>query len=216
MYPFHQTVQQFFPGFDYQNPLPETRRRCDMRLGPENVVGHQQRAVTVYWALQQCNPENLGMDFGSPRGMTPWCVHVDIFGDGTPHPFYGGGPYVADVIGDASNPAWLERTFVKGTWPYIASNHSLEHMAVAGDDGIAKLLLIWIEYLRPGGVLALVIPDNAHFDVMASDKDHRHAWSAADFGPRVLDKVLSHGGLDLIGYDTLKNNFSFECILRKH
>jgi hypothetical protein len=210
MYPFHQQVQEFFPDFNYRNPSPEVRRRCNMTLGPENVVGHQQRAFSCYWALKQCGPMDLGLDLGSPKGMTPYCVHVDLFGSGAVHPFYGGGRYLSDVIWDASRMD----IFPIDAVPLIVSNHSLEHMP-AGDDAVCSILSQWIGRLRSGGILAMCIPDNAHFDVMASDKDHKHAWSHADFKGRVLDKVLAMGQVDLIEYDTLQNFFSFDVVLRK-
>jgi hypothetical protein len=207
-YPFHVDVQRYFPDFDYRQCAGDRAVICDYR-DPGNFVGHQQRAVTVYWALKLCGPLDLGIDMGTPRGLTPYCIHVDVNGTGRPHPAYGGG-YLADVVHDAGTVAPF---FSPGAFPYVASNHSLEHMPSVGDDGVAKILDDWIGLLRPGGVLAMVIPDNDHFDVMACDKDHRHAWGAKDFRARVLDKVKAPR--EIIEYDTLANNFSFNVILRK-
>jgi predicted SAM-dependent methyltransferase len=154
---------------------------------------------------------NMGLDLGSPKGMTPFCIHTDIFGSGAVHPFYGGGRYLADVVHDAGDVS----IFPTDAWSYIASNHSLEHMNVPGDEGTVDLLERWVALLRQGGVLAMVIPDNDHFDVLASDRDHRHAWGAKDFRTRVLDRVLEKTGMQLVEYDTLDNHFSFNVILRK-
>lgn len=205
-YHFHEEVQRYFPGFDYRSPAGDRSVLCDMR-NPGNMVGHQQRAFSCWWALKQCNPLDLGLDLGSPRGLTPYCIHVDIFGTGAPHPFYGGGPYLADVARDASDVSM----FPESAFPFINSNHSLEHMP--GD--IVELLLRWTSRLRPNGILAMVLPDNAHFDVMASDKDHKNAWSATDFKPRVLGPLLARSSLELLEYDTLQNHFSFDVVLRK-
>lgn len=210
MYPFHQQVQEFFPGFDYRNPSPGIRERCDMRR-PDNVVGHQQRAFSTYWAVKQCSPTDLGLDLGSPRGLTPYCVSVDVFGDGSPHPFYGGGRYLADVVRDATDVS----CFPNDAWPLVNSNHSLEHIPVAGDNGIIEVLERWYGLLKQGGVLAMIVPDNAHFDVMASDKNHYHAWSHADFRPRVLDELLRRTRAELVEYDTLQNHFSFDVVLKR-
>lgn len=210
----HAQVLPFFPDYKYWAPaadrdVPPSVLR-DMRH-PKNAVGHQQRALTVYWALRMCGPLDLGLDVGSHRGLTPYCVHVDLYGDGRVHPFYGGGPYRSDVVADAMKLS----VFPSDTFPLVASNHSLEHMP--GDDGAIVNMLRneWLRVLRPGGVLAMCVPDNDHFDVMASDKDHKNAWGARDFRPRVLDRVLAGGGVELIEYDTLDNHFSFNVVLRK-
>jgi hypothetical protein len=210
MYPFHHQVQEFFPEFDYRNPSEAIRARCDMRR-PDNVTGHQQRAFSVYWALRQCSPVDLGLDIGSPKGLTPYCVSVDVFGDGKVHPFYGGGRYLADVVRDATDTS----CFPKDAWSLVGSNHSLEHISAVGDEGIIAVLEAWFALLRTGGVLAMIVPDNDHFDVMASDKDHSHAWGHSDFRGRVLDSVIRRTGAELVDYDTLQNNFSFDVVLRK-
>lgn len=222
MYPFHGEVQKYFPDFDYRKPVPGTI--VDMR-DPKNVTGHQQRAFTTYWALQTCGPLQLGIDMGSPKGLTPYCVHVDVFGNGRPHPFYPGGAYYADLALDAADSRELA-CLPMGAWPYIASNHSLEHMparaesGAIGDAGIVQCLRRWLQLLRPGGLLAMIIPDNAHFDVMKSDPDHKHAWSHTDFVPRVLDPLgnscVKNGmPMEVVEYDTLDNHFSFNVLLRR-
>lgn len=209
MYPFHQQVQEFFPDFDYHNPRPEVWERRDFRR-PDNIMGHQQRAVTCFWALKQCSPTDLGLDLGSPKGLTPYCLAVDVFGNGAEHPFYG-GRYLADVAHDAVDVS----IFPENAWPYIASNHSIEHMPADGDEGVIDLLVRWIALLRQGGVLAMVVPDNDYFDVLASDRDHKHAWGAKDFRPRVLDRVLEKTSVELVEYNGLDNHFSFNVVLRK-
>ena len=50
--------------------------------------------------------------------MTPYAMHVDVFGDGRVHPYYGGGPYRADIVRDASNVADI---FPTDTFPLITS-----------------------------------------------------------------------------------------------
>ena len=208
----HPVVQQYFPGFDYKSPAGDRAVLCDMR-NPGNMVGHQQRAFSVWWALQTCSPLDLGLDLGSPKGLTPYCIHVDLFGTGQSHPFYGGGPYLADI---AYNAASIDQFVPKNSMPFINSNHSLEHMpAIGGDIGIIDLVCRWIELLRSGGVLAMVIPDNDYFDVMASDKDHKHAWGHTDFGMRVLDHVAKRSNSEVVEFDTFDNHFSFNVVLKK-
>lgn len=208
----HPQVCEFFPDYDYRTCVGDRKIICRMDSGAGNKVGHQQRAFSCWWALETCGPLDLGLDLGSPRGMTPYAMHVDVFGDGRVHPYYGGGPYRADIVRDASNVADL---FPADTFPLINSNHSLEHMHVDGDAGIGRVLDGWVRLLRPGGVLAMIVPDNAWFDVLKSDRDHAFAWSHEDFRPRVLDPLMRRGAVDLVEYDTLDNHFSFNVVLRR-
>lgn len=217
---FHPQVLPFFPNYDYNNnPVGADRSY----KSPRNAVGHQQRAFNVYWATKMCSPLDLGIEVGSSRGMTPNCIHVDLYGDGKTHPFYGGGPYHSDVVQDGSR---LSPIFPANTFPLILSNHSLEHlpglkhehqhfMPVSPDDYIIQTLCDWMMRLRSGGILAMIVPDNDYFDVLASDKDHKHAWGHGDFRKRVLDKVLDWSKAELVEYDTLKNDFSFNVVVRK-
>ena len=205
-YPFHHEVQECFPDFDYNNPVGDRNVLCDM-ANPNNKVGQQQRAFTTYWALKTCGPLDLGLDLGAHRGLTPFCIHLDLYGAGAPHPFYGGGAYISDVIGNAADLS----IFPKGAFPYIASNHSLEHMPVSGDSGATALLIEWMARLRPGGLLALVLPDNDFNDVLKMDADHKHAWGASDFRRRILDPA----GVHVVEYDTFHNKFSFNVLLKR-
>lgn len=205
----HEHLLPFFPDYDYRKPAPGVV--VDYRK-PDNACGHQQRAVTTWWALQMGGPLDLGLDFGSHRGLTPYAIHVDAYYDNeTEHRFYG-GKIPCDLKADAADPS---RFFCPSTFPFIASNHSLEHMPADGDAGIVALLRRWVSLLRVGGVLVMVVPDNDHWDVMASDRNHYHAWGASDFPRRVLEPLLAGGGLDLVEFNTLGNFFSFQVVLRR-
>lgn len=217
-YPFHEETQKWFPDFDYRKPNGDRNVICDMR-DPNNGVGYQQRAFSCWWALERCGPLDLGLDLGSPRGLTPHCIHVDVFGNGDSHPFYGGGAYRADVTIDASHLG----IFPKDTFPLVMSNHSLEHMGslrvtpitlLDSDSEIVHILRNeWIRVLRPGGILAMIVPDNDAFDVLAGDKDHKHAWGASDFKFRITDHLSDL--VELVDFDTLRNHHSFDVVLRK-
>lgn len=210
---FHKEVLQHFPNYDYNHPAGDRAVLCDFR-NPKNQVGQQQRAFSIFWALRQCHALDLGLDLGSHKGLTPYCIHVDLFGSGAQHPFYG-GEYRADVVWDASH---LAPAFPEKNYPYITSNHSLEHMGTkptSNDSEAVGIVCGWIRALRPGGILAMVVPDNDCFDVRKSDKDHTNAWGHSDFKRRVLDEVMQATGAELVEYDTFKNHFSFNVVLRR-
>jgi predicted SAM-dependent methyltransferase len=120
--------------------------------------------------------------------------------------------YFADIVSDASEATKL---CPPGGVPFINACHSLEHMPVRGDAGVQELLSGWLGLLRPGGIMALVMPDNDHFDAMACDSDHKHAWGHSDFSRRVLDPLFFRVGLELVEYDTFDNHHSFNVVLRK-
>lgn len=214
----HPDVCKFFPDYDYRQCVGDRNIVCRMDSGPDNKVGHQQRAFSMWWAIEKCGPMDLGLDLGSPKGMTPFAIHVDLFGNGRPHPFYGGGAYNADVAWDATR---IHEIVPPASLPFITANHSLEHMPGAVDDDIVALLMNWMNLLRPGGTLAMIVPDNDYFDVWACDRDHKHvgdkAWGHADFRARVLDKLLAQTQVPvgLRDYDTLDNHFSFDVVLER-
>jgi hypothetical protein len=214
----HPQVCEYFPDYDYRTCVGDRNIICRMDSGPNNKVGHQQRAFSIWWALQQGGPLDLGLDLGSSKGMTPYAIHVDLFGDGKSHPFYGGGPYNADVAWDATR---IHEIVPPASLPFITANHSLEHMPAADDDGIVELLVRWMGLLRPSGILAMIVPDNDYFDVWGCDKDHKHvgpkAWGHWDFRARVLDKLLTQTRVPvaLLDYNTLDNHFSFDVVLER-
>lgn len=91
----------------------------------------------------------------------------------------------------------------------VFSSHFLEHVR---DDG--RMLSAWGDALRPGGILALYLPDERYYD-NSKNPEHLHWYSCEDFvksfsvafGPSFM--VLDHG-LD-IGYD----RYSFYMVARK-
>jgi len=212
----HGHVLPYFPLFDYRHCIGDRNVICDYR-NPNNRVGDQQRAFSVWWAVEKGGPTDMGLDIGSSKGLTPYAAHVDLFGTGEVHPqerYRGGGsPYFADIVHEG---ATIDAIIPKNSLPFIVSNHSIEHMPPKGSDyGIAAVLSRWVSLLRSGGVLAMVIPDNDEFDVMGCDPDHKNAWGHSDFQRRVLDQVLARGDVKCIEYNTLSNNFSFNVVLEK-
>jgi hypothetical protein len=194
---------EFFDAYDYRRPLVE-ESRLDYRL-PDNVVGHQQRCVNVWWAIEQCwRTGGVGLEVGSGGVHTPWCLSTDGY-SGESHPTYGGTcrPHMVAPGEDLS-------VFADGSFSLVLGNHVVEHL----DGDAAEILRAhWLRVLRPGGILAVVLPDQEHVDVMRIDASHRHAWTAAEFLDRVVGRLLDVG--EIIEFDTLQNHFSYQAVLRR-
>ena len=201
-YPFLDNIQEYYPSFAGYNSLIK------------GDIAKQQYAFANWWALSTCSPIDLGIDIGSARGVTSYCISVDLYGTGSIHPLYSAVnkvPYHSDIVTCMTKLSM----FPSNTFPYICSNHSLEHMpSTNGDAGVVDVLRNeWLRILRKDGILSILIPDQAFMDVLAVDKDHKHAWSHIDFKDRILDPIRDL--TDLVEYNTLNNNFSINAVLRK-
>jgi SAM-dependent methyltransferase len=219
----HAQVLPHFPLFDYRKPAGDPRVVLDYS-NPGNQVGHQQRAHSVWWAIEKGGPTDQGLDIGSGKGLTPFACHVDLYGTGEIHPQerYSGhdarnrpapSPYFSDIAWEGTE---IDKLVPKGSVPFIVSNHSLEHMPPARSDaGIVQVIQRWMDLLRPGGVLAMVIPDNDFHDVLSMDQDHKNAWGGSDFERRILAPVIGGGKARVVEFNTFSNRFSFDVVLER-
>ena len=121
-------LRSFFPDFDYRKCVGDRNIICRMDSGAGNKVGHQQRAFSTWWGIEMCGPMDPGIDVGSHRGLTPFCIHVDKLYDGVhPHPFYGGvasGDVVMDAVAmptvfppSTSSVSEVAGVLEMATWP---------------------------------------------------------------------------------------------------
>jgi len=223
-------LMEFFEAMDYHRPLVAPHRVNDIRR-PDNVVGHWQRCVNITWAIKQCYlTGGVGLEFGSAGVHTPWCLNTDVRTGLPSH--YPPDVSVKDrsivqghmrVSADDPKDSFIRhdavcaddelvygtKAFRDNAFSLIVANHVLEH--TKGDP--VELLTEWVRILSPGGVIALVIPDNNWFDVMKCDPDHQHAWTSLEFlniAERVPGvEVVEHTG------EIQPNYHSFATILRK-
>ena len=225
----HTQVLPWFPNYDYRNPVPGTI--IDYRDG-NNVVGHQQRAFMCYWAIRSFieSDGGIGLDAGGAGVAHPACLSLDLCGNEA-HPVYGGQYTGVHVKGDAADLSM----FLDNSFSCIISNHILEHLnciklkgnetpeekiklACSGREIIDVLIYHWLRVLRPSGYLASIIPDNrpseeSGSNVFYQDSSHQHSWRANDFWQTIVSPILKY--VEVISFDTLKNNFSFELVCRK-
>lgn len=55
---------------------------------------------------------------------------------------------------------------------YVVSRHNVEHYV-----DVVKLFREWIRVLKPGGVIASIVPDDQYINSIALDKSHKHAFT---------------------------------------
>lgn len=197
----YEYLLEFFPDYDYRRPNQPERVIFSR---PDNITGHQQRTFNVWWAIEQCGKTgSIGLELGSGGVHTPWCLSTDVYATDQ-HPVYGGGCHPHMVLqGDARLP------FEDGSFNLVLANHVVEHLA--GD--VRAHLRDWLRVLKPGGVLAVVLPDQQYVDVLAIDRDHKHAWTAGQFHDQVLEALFETATLE--EFNTFKNNFSYNAVMRK-
>jgi SAM-dependent methyltransferase len=197
----YEYLLEYFPDYDYRRPFQPDRL---IYSRPDNITGHQQRAFNVWWALERCGRTGgVGLELGSGGVHTPWCLSTDAYATDV-HPVYGGAckPHMA-------LSAHQRLPFEDNSFSLALANHVVEHLP--GD--VIPILRDWLRVLKQGGVLGVILPDQTFLDVLAIDKDHKHAWTAAQFAEQVL--VPLNDIAVLSEFDTLKNNFSYEAVLVK-
>lgn len=221
----HQQVVPYFQDYNPALPFPGTDL---IYQSPTNVVGHQQRAFVIYWALRGFTELGFapGIDLGGAGVPTPGCISVDLIATGET-PSYGGSYDGVHIKADASK---LEN-FGTNCFSSIVSNHLIEHLRCSFDattqeqrkyiscSGIELLPVLhrWLALLKSGGYIAAITPDEQFMEEVNTsslfvDKTHQHAFDSRRFQVEVLHHVQ---GARLLHYNELQNHFSFEFVLQK-
>lgn len=196
----YEYLLEFFPDYDYRRPHQPERLIFSR---PDNITGHQQRAFNVWWSIEKCwKTGSLGLELGSGGVHTPWCLSTDTYATEN-HPIYG-GPCRPHMI----LPAHQRLPFEDNSFSLILANHVVEHLP--GD--VTPILQDWLRVLKSGGVMGLILPDQSFVDVLAIDKDHKHAWTAEQFRQEISPLLQV---AELTEFNGLRNNFSFEIVMVK-
>ena len=190
------------------------------KFNQDNIVGAQQLSWVVFNCIKEFKRSGgIGIDIGAGQQLSPFCVGLDYYSsdrrelDGE-HPDYYSGEYHphlklrGDVFRDELTNVLEYPLKILGdnTFNFLVSHHSLEHM-----ENTLETLQEWIRIIKPGGALIIVMPDNGF--ISTGDKGHKNEYSAENFRLLILDKLLNLVTVEK--YDTLQNNFSFNCLLRK-
>lgn len=139
----------------------------------------------------------IGVDIGGPTGKgIDGIINVNIsFAYITPNCVLGRGENLP---------------FKNGSIDYLISAHSLEHIR-----NTELVLKEWVRVLRPGGMMAVVMPDKRyHLHDPTVTREGEAAYSEME--PVELLSILKKiSGIELISFNSQDNNFDFECVLRK-
>ena len=163
-----------------------------------SVLGHQQRAFVIYWAIKEHERTGgIGLDAGCGQLISPFCIGTDLYA-GSCHPQYSGAyhPHVrcpGEVL-----------PFRNGVFDFIVSHHSLEHMKDTG-----KTLREWLRVLKNGCKIAIVMPDKTYGPF--EDRGHVSECTPEEF----LEILKRIENIKVIEYNTLKNHFSFNALIEK-
>ena len=146
-----------------------------------------------------------GIDVGcGHRKVLPECIGVDILARGE------NGQY--GVVANKTSAADIRasgddlRMFRDGELDYVVSRHNLEHYV-----DVVKTLLEWRRVLKPGGTLAIVVPDERVGDTIYLDPTHKHC-----FTPESLERLVTIiGGFDVIRSEIVIPQWSFLLVAIK-
>ncbi len=156
-------------------------------------------------AALACLCAGRGIDVGcGPNKTHPDAIGVDLVPAGAPGTAGGvkGLACVADVCASGDDL----HMFADRELDYVVSRHNLEHY----QDPL-KALEEWKRVLKPGGVLALVLPDDTNVDTIHLDETHKHVFTPDSFGR--LIRYL--GDFEVIHISGLLRNWSFLAVLQK-
>ena len=96
--------------------------------------------------------------------------------------------------------------FDKNELDFVISRHNLEHYV-----DVIKTLKEWKRVLRPGGILATVLPDESELNTIALDPSHKHVFTPDSF----INYLELLGDFEVIKLETVIPKWSFVCVAQK-
>src|SRR3990167_624776 len=133
----------------------------------------------------------------------------------------------ADLFADVRPDVQCHATalpFRANAFDYVCNAHLLEHLA-----DTRAAICEWLRVVRPGGVVAMIIPDTRWTRGMNTDRTpHLHEWAPGDFCQRVLgwpvdgadwwrsQRPLTWCEASVEALQVACPAWSFSVILRKH
>jgi len=196
-------LKQYVPNCDYNKVITDYR-------DPNNVVGYQQRAFIIYWAIREHKRvsiigeigkiDGIGFEPGCGQAVSPFCIGTDFYA-GSSHPQYGGGYYPHVRCMGETLP------FKNETFDFIVSHHSLEHMK-----NTYSTLNEWLRVIKYEGKIVIVMPDKKYGPF--GDHGHVSEYTSEEF-KNILDRLVQENKIRIIEHDTFNNHFSYNTIIEK-
>lgn len=146
-----------------------------------------------------------GIDVGCGHRKTHEnCIGVDILPRGSIGQVgaVAGKEILADVCASGDDL----HLFGDEELDFVISRHNLEHYV-----DVIKALLEWKRVLRPGGIMATILPDERAVNTMALDPTHKHAFTPESF-VRYVELI---GGFEILAVKDVIPRWSFLCVCRK-
>ena len=146
-----------------------------------------------------------GIDVGcGHRKVAPQCIGVDLLAAGElgEHGVVQGQASVADVQASGDDL----HMFADGELDYVVSRHNLEHYV-----DVVKTLQEWARVTRPGGTVAMIVPDERSGDTIFLDPTHKHV-----FTPESLERLIGAiDGLRVVRSEVVTPNWSFMTVAER-
>lgn len=96
---------------------------------------------------------------------------------------------------------------------YIISNHTIEHIPETAD----IILNEWCRVLKPGGLIAITIPDKRYFKHENRPDISKYDWAYNEMSPEEFKVYLDNVSdkLELLLFNNNDNGFDIDALLRK-
>ena len=203
----HQYLFDLYPNYDYNAPTRPWEIHCRDNDGIRNCAW-QMKSFHYWWIARQCvDSGEIGLSINIDN--LPFCVHVDSR-KGNGHIFAS-----YDSIHKQFNGEKFSLIIASAFIPYYPCESGTPKCngteVAKGLDNLATLL-------KPSGVLiAAIMDETGPMNEGRSLRDSSyftHAWTVRQFEKAVLGNIDG----DLWGvdeFDTMKNDMSFNLVLRK-
>ena len=146
-----------------------------------------------------------GIDVGcGHRKVAPDCIGVDLIPAGVEgeHGVVRGQRSVADIVASGDDL----HMFADGELDYVVSRHNLEHYV-----DVVRALQEWARVTRPGGVVAMIVPDERAGDTIFLDPTHKHV-----FTPESLERLIGViDGLRFVKAEVVTPSWSFLAVAER-
>lgn len=195
-----------FPNYDYRHPKHPWL--LTYRKAQQGTAGLQIQAFHYWWAIESGKSGQIGLSLLTPN--LPFCLCV--------------GDSNAENIHLQADPLMAHELLRKSPFPLIVTSAVIPYVPCLqkntarcqGQEAIDRLVL-WAELLNPGGRVIGVLFDEHYANKNGWQVKEKikatHTWTANQFYQQLLP-LAEDGIFQIEEFDTLKNEFAFNFVLR--